>query len=390
MGETTLFTNYRDAVGRPLSLLVEDGIFSAFGPDISAPDNARKIDLDGRCVIPGLVEGHIHLDKSFVGDGWHPHRPASTLAERLAIEKEQLGRAAPMTARADALIRQAAGFGTVAMRCHVDVDATTGLDHLHAVMQVRDNWRDALPIQLVAFPQAGVVACPGTDKVLRAALEEGVEVIGGLDPQGFDHASDAQLDILFDLADQYGVQVDIHLHEAAEMGIAQLGRIAERTSALGMGGRVAVSHAYCLGDVDAKTVSGTARKLADAGVSIMTNAPGDRAFPPVAMLHEAGVRMFAGNDNIRDSWWPFGNGDLLQRAMLIAYRSGFNTDEKLTLALDLVTRHAADVIGLDDYGLAVGKRADFVALHALNAAHAVASVAHDRLVIRGGRVHREA
>src|SRR5699024_6703049 len=108
------------------------------------------------CVIPGLVEGHIHLDKSFIGDGWYPHRPAATLAERLATEKEQLSRAAPMTERADALIRQAAGFGTVAMRCHVDVDATTGLDHLHAMMQVRDNWRETLPIQLVAFPQAGI------------------------------------------------------------------------------------------------------------------------------------------------------------------------------------------------------------------------------------------
>lgn len=196
------------------------------------------------------------------------------------------------------------------MRSHVD--ATTGLSHLHAVMEAREQWRHAMDIELVAFPQAGVVACPGTADVLEAALAEGAEVIGGLDPTAFDGDAEGQLDIIFGLAERYQAKIDIHLHEGDEQGIEQLLRIAERTRALDMKGRVVVSHAFALGDVGSDTVVRTAAALAEAGVAIVTNAPGARGFPPVLALREHGVNVFAGNDNIRDAWWPYGNGDMLQ------------------------------------------------------------------------------
>src|SRR5690606_21509567 len=126
-------------------------------------------------------------------------------------------------------------------------------------------------IELVAFPQAGVISCPGTADILEAALQDGADVIGGIDPTTLDTAAEEQLDIVFGLADKYGVKVDIHLHEPDLQGIDQLQRIAQRTQALGLGGRVAVSHAYSLGDVSAHTLEGIARTLADASVSIMTN-----------------------------------------------------------------------------------------------------------------------
>src|SRR5690606_4161481 len=139
---------------RPLHIAVKDGRFASLGAvPVDAPA-AETVDLQGRLVLPGFVDGHIHLDKSFVGDRWHPHRGAADLRGRLAIEKEELRRAPPVVARADALLRQAAAFGTVAMRSHVDVDATTGLRHLHAVMEARERWRGRVEIELVAFPQA--------------------------------------------------------------------------------------------------------------------------------------------------------------------------------------------------------------------------------------------
>ena len=152
-------------------------------------------------MLPGFVDGHIHLDKSFVGDRWVPHEPVGTLRERLAVEKRQLAAAPPIVERANALIAQAAAFGTVAMRSHVDVDATTGLSNLQAVMAAREQWRGIVDIELVAFPQAGVVTCPGTAEILDAAVREGADVVGGIDPTTLDGDADGQLDIVFGIAE---------------------------------------------------------------------------------------------------------------------------------------------------------------------------------------------
>jgi len=379
-----VFINAVGIDGTPQALAVRDGRILAIGAELPPLDAAEVIDLRGHLVLPGFVDGHIHLDKSFVGDRWHSHRPAATLRERLAIEKRELADAPPIEGRADALIAQAAAFGTVAMRSHVDVDATTGLANLHAVMEAREKWRGIVDIQLVAFPQAGVISCPGTLPLLEAAVREGAEVVGGIDPSTLDGDAEGQLDGIFGIADRLGAKIDIHLHEPDMAGVEQLGRIAARTKARGLAGRVAVSHAYALGDVGPQALDEIARKLADAGVAIMTNAPGDRAFPPVLRLREAGVRVFAGNDNIQDTWWPYGNGDMLQRAMLIGYRSGFYTDAELLAALELASSAGAAVLGLEGYGLRPGNEATFVALPAPNGPAAVAAAPAQRFLFRKG------
>lgn len=380
-----LFDNAVDVHGQRIALAVRDGRFVEVAPSCDASLARERVDLEGRLVLPGFVDGHIHLDKSFVGDRWHPHVPVTSLRARLAIEKMQLAAARPMTERADALIAQAAAFGTTAMRCHVDVDATTGLSHLRAMLEARERWQGIVDIELVAFPQAGIISCPGTVDVLNAAMAAGAQVIGGIDPAALDGDAKAHLDVVFGIADRHGAKVDIHLHEPGEQGIGQLVAIAERTRALSLAGRVTVSHAYALGEVSLDMVDRTAATLADAGVAIMTNAPGDRPFPPVLRLREAGVHVFAGNDNIRDAWWPYGNGDLLQRAMLIGYRSGFYTDDALLVALDMVTHASAKVIGKRDYGLAPGNEATFVVLDEPHGAAAVAGVPGERVVVRRGQ-----
>lgn len=376
-----LFRNARLGDGRLIDLGVRDGRFA--DPGSLAPDVAQ-IDLTGLLVLPGLVDGHIHLDKSFVGEAWQPHQPAATLRERLAIEKRLLAAAAPVVERAEALIALAFGQGTVAMRSHVDVDATTGLDNLHAVMTARAAWQDKVTIELVAFPQAGILACPGTADILDAALREGAAVIGGIDPTELDGDAEAHLDIVFGLAERHGAKIDIHLHERGPAGLAQLRRIAGYTAAAGMGGRVTVSHAYALGDAREGEAQAMAECLAAAGVAILTNAPGDHAFPPVALLKALGVEVFAGNDNIQDAWWPYGDGDMLRRAMMIGYRSGLYTDAALGLALDMATTAAARVLGLAAYGIETGNPATFLLLDAATMAAAVASApAARRLVLRG-------
>ncbi|AWH17863.1 cytosine deaminase [Stenotrophomonas sp. ZAC14D2_NAIMI4_7] len=374
-----------DRHGAPLHFHIRDGQLHAINAAGGPAEGAESVNLAGFTLLPGLVDGHIHLDKSFVGDRWHPHQPVASLRERLAVEKAAVAAAAPMVERAEALIRQCSAFGTVAMRCHVDIDGSTGLQHLQAVREAAERCADIMQIQLVAFPQAGVMSCPGTAEVLRQALDAGVQVLGGIDPTTLDGDAEGQLALLFGLAERHAVRLDIHLHEPGETGLAQLLRIAARTQAAGLQGRVAVSHAYALGEVPLARALQVGEALARAGVAIMSNAPGDHPFPPLRALHDAGVRVFAGNDNIRDCWWPYGNGDLLQRAMLLGYRSGFYTDADLDLALDMVTAHAAQVIGLPQYGIGEGLPATFVAVRADHGPAAVAGVPVERRVVVQGR-----
>ncbi|MNJ25943.1 N-isopropylammelide isopropyl amidohydrolase [compost metagenome] len=381
-----VFVNAVAADGSPLSLAVADGRIARLGADLEAIEGVERIDLGGQLLLPGFIDGHIHLDKSFVGDRWHPHQAVGSLRERLAVEKRELALAPSMVERADALISQAVSFGTVAMRSHVDVDATTGLSNLHAVMQAREKWRGIVDIELVAFPQAGVMSCPGTADVLEAAIREGAEVIGGIDPTTLDGDAEGQLDVVFGIAERHGVKVDIHLHEPGLQGVEQLQRIAARTCAAGLQGRVSVSHAYALGQVPEDVLERIGATLANAGVSILTNAPGDHAFPPILRLRAAGVNVFAGNDNIRDAWWPYGNADMLQRAMLIGYRSGFYSDEDLNVALAMATSAGAAVMEKSDYGLKVGNEATFIVIKAANAAAAVAAAPAERRMVRRGEL----
>lgn len=378
-----LFRNARLQDGSTVDLAVRDGLFVEPGFLVNEAD---EVDLKGLPVLPAFVDGHIHLDKSFVGDRWHSHCPADGLQERLNIEKRMLTNALPITDRADALLAQAHAFGTIAMRSHIDIDATTGLANLHAVMAACEPWRGRVDVEFVAFPQAGIIASPGTADLLDAAVREGAGIVGGLDPTTFDGDADAHLDVVFGIAERRGVKIDIHLHEPGNQGIEQLRRIAARTMASGLNGQVVVSHAYALGDVDLDAAARTADILAQAGVAIMTNAPGDRAFPPITLLRAAGVRVFAGNDNIRDAWWPYGDADMLGRARMIGYRSGFFTDADLATALDMATTDAAMVLGLERYGMAVGDEATFVIVDAENAAAAVAAPPSDRRLVQRGAI----
>lgn len=383
------FRNGRLPDGRAVDIAISDGRFAAFRP--AAPDAPAvpgpAVDLGGLLLLPGLIDGHVHLDKTFLGLPWRPHRGGATVASR--IEAEKRGRSAlplPVETRARNFLERACTRGTVALRSHVDIDPDCGLGQLHQVMAARAAFDGIVDVQLVAFPQSGILTAPGVADLLDAALSEGVELVGGLDPVGIDGDLDGHLDAVFGLAERHGVGVDIHLHDPGHRGALQLRAIADRTRALGLAGRVTVSHGFALATVDDRTLDLTASALADAGVAILTSAPGSAPMLPVARLAAAGVAVFAGSDNVRDAWSPFGNADMLERAMLVAYRAGFRTDDGLATALDMATAGAAAALGYGPYGLVEGARADFVAVDAETPAEAVVDRPPRALVVKGGRV----
>ncbi len=386
----TVFINALLADGSLCDIGVADGRVAAIMPLGFRPGEFGSIvDLAGALLVPGFVEGHIHLDTSFYGDRWRPHKPCTNgfdVHERVAFQAQNLAQAAPMDQRARSQLDLCIANGTLQMRSHVMVDGSVGLASLETILEVREDYKDLIDIQLVAFPQSGILRSPGTPGLIDAAIALGADVVGGLDPGSFDRDVKGHLDVVFGVAEKRGVDVDIHLHDAGTLGAFTIEEICARTTALGMQGHVAVSHAYGLGDLPADSLRKIAGLIARSGVSIMTNAPGNHNFPPVAALRAEGVTVFSGSDNIRDSWWPYGDGDMLSRAMMIGYRSGFYTDDDLDAAFDVVTASGARALRLDGYGIEVGAKADFVTLAAEHVAHAVVAVPKGRHVFKRGRL----
>lgn len=389
MAFDTIFLNARFDGGARHHIAIKDGRIAALLPAEAPADGAETIDLGNALVVPGFVEGHIHLDTSFYGDAWRPHKPCTDgfdVRERVAFQAQNMAVSAPMDVRARKQLDLCIGHGTTQMRSHVMVDGSVGLKSLETILRVREEYRGLIDIQLVAFPQSGILAGPGTPQLLDEAIRLGANLVGGLDPASFDRDVEKHLDVVFGVAEKHGVDVDIHLHDMGTLGAFEIEQIAARTRALGMEGHVAISHAYGLGDIAADQLKTVADILARSGVAIMTNAPGARAFPPILALREAGVTVFSGNDNIRDSWWPYGDGDMLRRATTLGYRSGFNVDEELRVAFDLVTEAGAKALRLGDYGLRVGAKADFVTLNAEHVPEAVVAVPQGRAVYKEGRL----
>lgn len=388
----TLFTNAKLGDGSLKDIGVTNGRVSSIAPAGAGTGASRQVDIAGALLVPGFVEGHIHLDTSFYGDKWIAHKPCTNgfdVHERVAFQAENMAQAAPMEERARKQLELCVANGSLQMRSHVMVDGSVGLKSLETILKVREAYRGIIDIQLVAFPQNGILKSPGTPELLDEAIGLGADLVGGLDPASFDRDLQGHLDVVFGVAEKRGVGVDIHLHDFGSLGAFTVEEICARTVALGMQGRVAISHAYGLGDLDADAARRIGARIAAAGISIMTNAPGNHAFPPVALLRAEGVTVFSGSDNIRDSWWPYGDGDMLGRAMMIGYRSGFYTDEDLAAAFDVVTDAGAKALGLEGYGIAVGAKADFVTLDAEHVPEAVVAVPKPRRVFKEGRLVAE-
>jgi cytosine deaminase len=338
-------------------------------------------------VLPGLIDAHVHLDKTFLGLGWIPHVDGATVTARVDAEKQLRGTSGWNVAeQGDALLQRLCAAGTTTLRTHVDVDEMVGLDNLHAVLALRERWAGRITIQIVAFPQSGILRCPRMPDLLDAALREGAGIVGGLDPFGFDGDIGGHLDVVFGLAERHGAPVDIHLHDGGAIGLHQLRDIAARTHALSMAGLVVVSHAFALGEPESDDLAVTLAALAGAGVSIVTSIPGNHAFPPIARMSEAGITLALGSDNIRDAWSPLSIVSMTERAMLAAYRSGFARDEELADCLDRAITGGAHALGLARPAIAPGAAADIVAFDAANVPAVVVERALPDFVVRAGAI----
>lgn len=382
-----LLRDVRPFGGAAADILISGGRIAAIGPGLAAPAGTAVEDGAGLLALPALVEGHTHLDKSLWGMPWYVNEVGPRLIDRIENERAQRRRlrlGLDPARQAAALAAEFLRLGATRIRTHADVDTEIGTAHSDALIALREELRGRMDIQVVAFPQSGLLIRPGTMELMEAALRNGADIVGGLDPSGMDRDPKGHLDAVFGLCERHGKPLDLHLHEPGELGAFALELMIERTRALGMRGRVVVSHAFCLGELS--RAPSLYEALAEAGIAIATTAPPSRPVPSVKAARAAGVAIFGGNDGIRDTWTPYNTPDMLQRAMLIGLRNDFRRDDEVAIAFGMVAEDAAAACGFETCRLAVGERADLVLVAAQSLAEAVVAQPARRLVVSHGAI----
>lgn len=381
-----LFTHVRPHGGTLCDLLVTDGRIAAVDP-ATPPADALVVDGDGALALPSPVDAHIHPDKSTWGQPWVSREPAETLLELIDGDVAlRMRMTASVEERAGALMAHAVSRGTRAMRAHCDVAPVYGLSNVQGVRAAAASLGGVLDVQIVAFPQLGLLTRPGTAELLEQSLKEGADIIGGLDPVGIDGDLHGHLDVLFGISERTGAPIDIHLHDRGRPGLDQVAEIARRTAEAGMHGKVTISHVFCLDGCDEAELTDVANLLTEAGVALTTCALGSEPVIPIPPLRERGVLVAAGSDGVRDAWTPFGDGDMIARAHLLAYRTDARTDEELEACYAVVAHHGADLLGLERADLRVGDPADFVLVRGESVAQVVVDRPVPELVVRAGNV----
>lgn len=319
-------------------LLIKDGkIAKIISSKETITDDLPKKDVKQLLVLPSFIEKHCHLDKTLLGDRWRSVTPAKNIFERFEIEKTVLPTLETTSQeRAEKLLDIYLKSGVTHVRTHVDLYPEVGLKNLEEVQKALQTFEGKLSYEIVAFPQHGLLRSNSNDLV-REALRQGVSLVGGVDPATVDGDIEASLQEMVELAVEGKAGIDLHLHDADHLGIFTMKRLAQLTKEAGLQGKVAISHAFGLGDITEAQAEAMAEILADAGVTIITSVPLGRKFPPVGLLHRKGVSVAVGCDNIFDVWSPFGNGDILERAGRLAEISGWGNERSLAQTLQFIT-----------------------------------------------------
>lgn len=355
------------------------------------------VDLGARLVVPGLVDAHQHLDKTRTLRSIQ--NPAGNLMGAIDAFRRYAAdmSVADVAARAERTMAACLARGTVAIRSHANVDPEARTRGVQALIELRERWKDRLRLQVVAFMTSGATkkGAPAREW-LEEAIALGADVVGGTptyaeEPMKF-------LDMLFDAAERHGKPIDLHLDEHLDAGRVQFDAVVERTRAHGMAGKVVASHCSALSALEAGDAARVIDGFASAGIGVVTLPAANlflqgrdagkltpRGLTRVTALQAAGVPVAAASDNIQDPFVPSGSGDLLEiaRWSLLAAHLGSND---LPRAFEMVSAAPAKLLGLDDYGLREGARADLLITEAEDAADLVAGGAMARTVLVNGRV----
>ncbi|MDQ4212407.1 amidohydrolase family protein [Microbacterium sp. ASV81] len=378
-------------------VVIEDGRISAIrAHDASSPLAEGDVDGRGRLLLPSFSDVHVHLDSSRIGLPFREHTGAPgvwamMMNDRLNWRNTDVPHADIVAGTLERMIAR----GTTRVRTYAQVDVDCKLEKFDSVMAAKEKFQNQAEVQVMTFPQAGILLEEGTVEYLEESLKQGADVMGGIDPSQLDRDPVKHLDVVFGLAEKYQVEIDIHLHEPGHLGVFSTELVLERVRALGMQGKVTMSHAYELGGVNEATSRRLIEQFAELDIAMASVAPAARNQLSLVELVEAGVRFGLGEDGQRDYWSPYGNCDLLDRTWQLAFTNNFRRDDHIQMCLAIATMGGASIMshdvprlaGVNDRpGTAVGDRADLVLVDGQTPTSAVMDRGTDRTVIHDGRV----
>ncbi|SMG00612.1 cytosine deaminase [Burkholderia singularis] len=382
---------------------IDDGAIAAVvkQPERISTPGADHIDAAGQLVIAPLVEPHIHLDAVLTaGDPqWNMSGTLFEGIERWAQRKATITHD-DTKARAHAAIGMLRDHGIQHVRTHVDVTDPT-LAALNAMLEVKDEARGLIDLQIVAFPQEGIESFDGGRRLMEQAIEMGADVVGGI--PHFENTREqgvSSIKFLMDLAERTGCLVDVHCDETDDPNSRFLEVLAEEARVRGMGARVTASHTTAMGSYDNAYCSKLFRLLKRSALNFIScptesihlqgrfdTFPKRRGVTRVAELDRAGLNVCFGQDSIKDPWYPLGNGNILRvldAGLHICHMMGY---DDLQRCLDFVTDHSARAMHLGErYGIEPGRPANLLVFDADSDYDAVRRQAKARLSIRHGKI----
>ena len=331
-----------------------------------------RLDCSGKLVLPGFVDGHVHLDKVLIRDELREHDGTLAGAIGAIHERKRRYTVEDVRARARTVIEDSVRLGTTRLRSHVDVDTIGGLIPLEGVKAAAADCADIAEVRTIAFPQEGLLRDPGAHELMEAALEAGADVVGGMPHWEADE--DAQREhvrLCFELATRFNRDLDMHVDETDDGGVRTLEMVADEALARGFVGRVCAGHVCSLAAADDDYADRVIEKCRRAGISIAANpvtnlvlqGRGDRGLirrgtTRIGELRAAGVNVLFGQDCVKDGFYPFGRGSMLEVALISAHAAHVTNESDLDFALRAVTEAPAQAMRLLDYGLRPGARAD--------------------------------
>jgi cytosine/creatinine deaminase len=353
-------------------------------------------DAGGRLVCAGLIETHIHLDKSRIIDRCAPQERRSLSPVKGVVPLKPAMSVEDVRARAERTLEQSIAHGATRMRTQVEVDPGIGLRGFEAVQSLVADYKWAIDIEICAFPQEGLTNYPGTDELLVEALRRGARVIGGAPRYDTDPAG--QVERIFELAREYDVDIDMHLDVGNTPDGMNIHLVRALTDKYRRGGRVAVGHMAKLSLLPPDEVAALARSLADTGIAVTVLPATDlflmgrdqdhnvrRGVADANLLVRQGVNCSLSSNNILNPATPYGDCSLIRMANLYANVLQLDRPEELRECFRMLTDRSARLLNLKDYGLEVGKPADMVVIDAQSPEQAIAEIAQPVAAFKRGR-----
>ena len=392
-----MLKNARLRSGRVCDISIADGVIRGIGENFTGPAE-HTVDVEGRLVTETFVVAHLHLDKvmtvALAGDAameeYHGSAMAGAMtAIEMASKVKQNYTESEAVERGRKVLHEAEYYGVSHMRTFADVDPRVGLTAIKAMLKLKEEFMDKIALQVVAFPQDGIIREPGTEEILRSAMDLGADVVGGIPwIELTEEESRQHVDTCFQIAKKYDADVAMLTDDAGDPNLRTTEYLAAAAIRTGWIGRVTACHARATALYNEVHHRKLLELLRKAELGIVTDPHTGPLHVRVRDLLTAGVNVALSQDDVNDAYYPYGRCNLLEVAFLASHILQMMSAQDRDILYDMITVNAARIMRLNDYGLAVGKPANLVVLNSQDLREAFVNHSEPVYVIRNGVVRQ--